>query len=361
MKNYLKKIILAGLSGAVLVPALHATTISLVTVGGNASIKLVEDRLTNSVGGLLPGGSITFNPTNSLIFEATGNLNGGSTNVTWDFNFTGGAGAILDIASQNHVQLANTNSGAGPVSAIPVNAISIVAPETVGISSSALGIHQDYDLVVPLVYVKNNGADLVGVSNITQRLANYLESSGGTLPATYFGGATANTVYFVGRNAIAAVRQVIDANIFFTGSADNFHTNSLGQPTDAGWDGAGSGSEVAANVAAIPGSIGTVAAQDAGSLTKLSYEGVPYSTNNVINGTYPLWGYERYIYFPSPDSRAPSANQLALIQALENAVSAPSYQTNSLFNGKFVTFNAVNASVSRQTTLDGGLIESTVY
>jgi hypothetical protein len=362
MKNYLKKIILAGISGAVLVPALHATNLSLVTVGGNASIKLVEDRLTNSVGGLLPGGSITFNPTNSLIFEATGAWNGGSTNVTWDFNFTGGAAAIQDIASQNYVQLKNTNSGAGPVSSIPVSAISIVAPETVGISSVSLGIHQDYTLVAPLVYVKNNGSDLVGVSNITQRLANYLESSGGTLPATYFGGATATNVYFVGRNSSAAVRQVFDANIFFTGAADNFHTNSLGQPDDTGYDGAGSGSEVAQNVAAIPGAIGTLAVQDAGSLTKLSYEGVPYSTNTVINGTYPIWGYERYIYFPSPDSRAPSADQLKLIQALEKAVSNPGYDyTNSLFQNKFVSYADVNASVKRSKTLDGGLITSQLY
>jgi hypothetical protein len=162
MKNYLKKIILVSISSAVLVPALHATNLSIVSVGGNASIKLVEDRLTNSVGGLLPGGTITFNPTNSLIFEAKGNWNGGSTNVTWDFNFTGGAAAILDIANQNYVQLVNTNSGLGAVSAIPVNAISIVAPETVGISSTALGLQQDYTLVAPLVYVKNNGADLVG-------------------------------------------------------------------------------------------------------------------------------------------------------------------------------------------------------
>ena len=352
MKNYLKKIILAGISGALLVPSLHAVSVSLVTVGGNASIKLVQDRLTNSVGGLLPGGTIVNNATNTLIFRATGNW--GSTNVTWDFNFTGGAAAILDIANQNHVTLQDNSS------AIPVSAISITAPETVGINSTALGIQQDYTLVAPLVYVKNNGADLVGVSNITQRLANYLESSGGTLPATYFGGATANPVYFVGRNTAAAVRQVLDANIFFTGSAINYHTNSAGNPV--AWAGAGSGTEVANNVTIIPGSIGTLAVQDAGSLTKLSYEGVPFSTANVINGTYPLWGYERYIYFPAPDSRAPSANQLTLIQALESAVSDPTYDhSNSLFVNKFVSYADVNASVQRSATLDGGLIFSQVY
>jgi hypothetical protein len=153
---------------------------------------------------------------------------------------------------------------------------------------------------------------------------------------------------------------VLDANIFFTGSAANFHTNSTPGGTPVEYAGAGSGSEVAANVAAIPGSIGTVAVQDAGSLTKLSYEGVPFTTNNVINGTYPLWGYERYIYFT--DSRAPSATQLALIQQLESAVSNPGYDyTNSLFQNKFVSYADVNNSVSRSTTLDGGLITSQNY
>jgi hypothetical protein len=354
MKNYLNKIILAGISSVLLVPAIQAANVSLVTVGGNASIKVVEDRLTNSVGGLLPGGTITFNPGNSLIFRATGNWNGGSTNVTWDFNFTGGAAAILDIANQNQVLLANNTT------AIPVSAISIVAPETVGINSTALGIQQDFTLVAPLVYVKNPGADLVGVTNLTQRLANYLESSGATLPATYFGGATANPVYFVGRNSAAAVRQVIDANIFFTGAAANYHTNALGSPV--AWPGAGSGTEVANNVKVIPGSIGTVAAQDVSTLPQLSYEGVFFSTASVTNGTYPLWGYERYIYFPSPDSRAPSSAQLALITALEGLVSDPTYDhSSSFFVNKFVSYADVNANVSRSTTLDGGLITSQLY
>jgi hypothetical protein len=353
MKNYIKETILAGIAGILLAPALHAATVNIVTVGGNASINLVRDRLTNSVGGLLPNATVTYNSTNSLIFRVVG-VYGGSTNVTWDFNLTGGSAAILDIANQNHVTLADNTT------AIPVNAITIVAPETVGINSTALGLQQDYTLVAPLVYVKNPGADLVGVTNLTQRLANYLESSGATLPATYFGGATANPVYFVGRNTAAAVRQVTDANIFFTGTAANYHTNSLGQPVQ--WAGAGSGTEVANNVKLIPGSIGTVAAQDASTLPQLSYEGVFFSTASVTNGIYPIWGYERYVYFPAPDSRAPSADELGLITALENAVSDPTYDhSNSLFVNKFVSYADVNANVYRSTTLDGGLIYSQIY
>ncbi|MEI6078120.1 MAG: hypothetical protein WCS94_21245, partial [Verrucomicrobiota bacterium] len=323
MKTIIKKLILTGITGALLTPVAHAVTITNLTVGGNASIKIVQDRLTNSVGGVLPGGTITVNSTNSLIFRATGAWNGGSTNVVWDFNFTGGAAAILDIANQNNVTRKDNTVG------IPVNAISITAPETVGIDSTPFT--QDFTLVAPLVFIKNTNTAINSlglITNITQRLAVQLESSGGTLPTAYFGGpATSNNIpgdalYFVGRNSSAAVRQVIDAGIFIKASAQNFTTNTSGQVTNyvdslGNPSGAGSGSEVVSIVRTIPNSIGTVAAQDIPSgWTPLAYEGVPFTTATVTNGFYPLWGYERYIYYPS-GSKAPSSAQLGLIKALE--------------------------------------------
>jgi len=200
-----------------------------------------------------------------------------------------------------------------------------------------------------------------------------LESSGGSLPTAFFGGSPssnnipANALYFVGRNSIAAVRQVADANIYASG-AINYTTNNLGQPIQyvdgqGNPSGAGGGSEVVSIVKLIPNSIGTVAAQDIGTLPTLSYEGVPYSTNNIINGSYPIWGYERYIYYtPGTSTLAPSNDQLSLIQALETAVTDPSFQsTSSLFINKFVSYNAVNASVQRNPHVDGGPITSTIY
>jgi hypothetical protein len=348
MKNHLKKIILTGIAGALLAPALvDASTVTLLTVGGNASIKLIQDRVPSILSGatLVPdiGG-------NSLIFGYTGTYGGNSVN--WHFNLTGGAAAIGDIVNQNHVLAEDGNTY------IPVSATSITAPETVGFDSSPSGLNlvQDVTLVAPLVYIEN--PNLAGiVTNLTQRQAYELEQAKATVPTSFFGGANSYPVYFVGRNSAAAVRQVIDANVYFGGTAYNYHTNGASL-TPILWAGASSGSDVAANVKAITNSIGTVAVQDASTIPQLSYEGISFSVSNVISGSYPLWGYERYIYFPNGDPKAPSANQLALIQALETAVEDPTWQANSLkpFYNKFVSFAAVNASVNRDPTVDGSLI-----
>jgi hypothetical protein len=355
-----KKLSLSVGAGIALATSLPAAQINLVTVGGNATIKLVQDRIPH----ILTGAVLANNATNTLIFRYTGTF-GGKT-VQWDWNLTGGAGAILDIANQTPVTLADNTTG------IPVHAASVTAPETVGIDPSAFT--QDPTLVAPLVFVKNPGPgnDLANITNLTQRNAAYLEASGGFLPTGFFGGSPtstnipANSLYFVGRSSISAVRQVVDANIYATG-AINFNTNSAGQPVPyvdglGNPSGAGSGTEVANIVRVIPNSIGTVAAQDVGTLPTLSYEGVPFSTTNVINGSYPLWGYERYIYYtPGTSTLAPSNDQLSLIQALETAVEDPTYQTtSSLFIGKFVSYDAINASVQRNFHVDGGPITSTV-
>jgi hypothetical protein len=155
------------------------------------------------------------------------------------------------------------------------------------------------------------------------------------------------------------VRQLFDAGVYFTGSAANFTTNSTPPfTTPQPYVGASSGTEVAAIVGVLTNSIGTVAAQDVGSLPTLSYEGVPFTTANVVNGTYPLWGYERYIYVPG----SLTTGQQNIVNALEAAVEAPSFQTSSsLFIGKFVSYSVLNAVNGRSLSLDGGPITSNVY
>jgi hypothetical protein len=340
MKTNITKIVLSGIAAALLVPSMQASTIQLVTVGGNASIKLVQNRIPT----ILSGAVLTTNPTNSLLFKFVGTY-GGNT-IDWEWNLTGGAYAVSAIASSTPVTLED-----GVSTAIPDFATSAVAPETTAIDSSPF--QQDITVVVPVVFVK--GSALGGVTNLTQRQASYLESSGDSLPATYFGGTNNDPVVYVGRNGLSAVRSLIDANVYFSGTALNYTTNSV-PPYSAPqpYIGAGSGSEVAAIVGVLTNSVGTVAAQDIGSLPTLSYEGVPYSTANVLNGTYPLWGYERYIYLPTL-----SGTKLALVQALEAAVTNPTFQsTSSLFINKFVSYSALNALNGRSISGDGGPIFS---
>jgi len=108
----------------------------------------------------------------------------------------------------------------------------------------------------------------------------------------------------------------------------------------------------------IPNAIGTVAAQDVGSFTPLAYEGVPFSITNVVNGSYPIWGYERWLYLNKNQQGAPSANQLAVINALLGAVTDPVYQTTStVFVGNFVPLGQLQV----QRSSDGGPITSTIY
>src|SRR5271165_5184207 len=134
MKNHLKKLIATLAAGATLVPALQAQSVHIVTVGGNATIKLIQNRIPT----ILSGSHLTTSSITNLIFSYTGSY--GSTNVTWDFNLTGGAGATLDLVEQNQVQLV---SGTGA----PTFVATIAAPEDTGIST--VGLHQDQTLVAP--------------------------------------------------------------------------------------------------------------------------------------------------------------------------------------------------------------------
>ena len=65
-----------------------------------------------------------------------------------------------------------------------------------------------------------------------------------------------------------------------------------------------SASKVVTAVTALTNSIGTVAVQNATPpLAPIAFEGVPYSVTNVINGSYPLWGYEHYYFITSAKHR----------------------------------------------------------
>src|SRR5208283_789730 len=121
------------------------------------------------------GGTLTVNPTNSNIFRYTGatvtNVPG---TVTADFNLTGGAGAIVDLINQN------TEVTADNTPQYPTAAISLTAPETIGIDGSVFT--SSNTLVGPVVFVKNNtlANDLAAITNLTQRNAAYLEAAAGT-------------------------------------------------------------------------------------------------------------------------------------------------------------------------------------
>jgi hypothetical protein len=350
----LKKFIAAGLAFAslALTPTLRAN-VEVFLEGGSASQSVIYDRATN----FFAGGTLTVKGGGS---SAIAQFSGTSTNpavsgygtITLDINLNNGAIDGLQALVHQSASSVDTNYSSGATPQIPTFVDSATTPDVVGVNSSGLTALPTY--VVPLVFIKNtNSADTATITNLTQRQAWSLENS--LLPTTYFGGTSTNHVYFVGRNEEAAVRTEIDLNIYNTQTINTYYTNALGQPVlDTSADpGLTSGGAVTATVLVLTNSIGTVAVQNIKKgVAALAYEGVPYSVTNVINGSYPLWGYENYYYITSGQG-TPSSQQLAVINAFYGLITNATFQaTSSVFVGNFIP----NSSLQVQRGSDGGQI-----
>jgi hypothetical protein len=336
-----------------LAPELRAD-VEVFLVGGSASQSVIYDRATN----LFAGGTLSVTGGGS---SAVAKFSGTSTNaalsgygnITLDINVNNGAIDGLQALVGQVANADDTNFTSGPLNPqVPTFVDSATTPEVVGVSSAGLTALPTY--VVPLVFIKNtNSADTAAITNLTQRQAWSLENS--TLQAAYFGSSSTNKIYFVGRNNEAAVRTEIDLNIYNTQTINTYYTNALGQPVlDTSADpGLPSGGAVANTVVVLTNSIGTVAVQNIKKgLAPLAYEGVPYSVSNVINGSYPLWGYENYYYITS-GTGTPSTAQLAVINAFYQSVTNATFQSSSpVFVGNFIP----NPSLQVSRGSDGGQI-----
>jgi hypothetical protein len=367
-KLFAAAIALAGLSFASPVQA----DVTLVVDGGNASRAVQFDRASN----ILSGFTVINKDANTRSYIG-GSLisNPGLGVVNIHFALNGATLGLANLRDQTSEVLA-TN---GP--AAPQLAVSGAYPETVGIDGSIF--NSSPTLIVPFGFIKNpaKSPNLAGVTNLTQRQIAYLQAASGTLPSAFLGGSsTSDIVYVVGRDTGAAVRQVIDANIFFTGTPSFWTTNRLSYQTNAAYNAAynnvfsttpigqpvpnplgghNSGALVTADLNVITNAIGTVASGDFGTFTTLSYEGFQPTGTNIAKGFYPIWGYERW-YYKNSGSGQPSANQLIVINALVGAVTNYAYQHTSgnVFDtSKFVPVSDLEV----QRSSDGGPITSTLY
>jgi hypothetical protein len=366
-KINLKKTIAAGLvlAGAAFTPNLRAD-VTVFIEGGSASQSVLYDRATNLfLNPSYPGGTLT-----NVVGSATAavrEFQGTSQNpalagygaITLDINVANGAVAGLQALTTQISSTGDTNVYGS--NTIPILVDSAASPNAIGgLDSSQLTALPTY--VVPLVYIKNtNSVVTAGITNLTQRQAVSLETSS-PLQGTYYGGTDTNYIYFVGRNLEAAVRTEIDLNIYNTATINTYTTNTtppyylpvLDTSDDPGLS---AGGVVANTVLVLTNSIGTVSVQNIKKgLTPIAYEGVPYSVSNVINGSYPLWGYENYYYITTGSgyAGAPSAAQLAVISAFYNSVTNASFQstTNPVFGSNFIP----NSALQVQRTVDGGQI-----
>jgi hypothetical protein len=355
----LKKNIALGAAAAALAftANLHAA-VSIFIEGGSASQNLLYDRATN----LFAGGTLTVSGAASSAvrrFQGTSlntNLNGYGT-ITLDINVANGAVAGLQALNSQTTGPGDTNILGQPL--VPSFVDSATSPEAVGIDSVAASFSAYPTFVVPLVFIKNaNSADTAAITNLTQRQAVSLETS--TNQARYFGGNSTNQIFFIGRNSQAAVRTEIDLNIYNTLNIQTYYTNASGQATRdlSGDPGLAAGGAVANTVLVLTNGIGTVAVQNLKSgLVSIPYEGVPYSTTNVINGSYPLWGYENYYYIPygSGVSGALSQSQQAVLDTFYQSVTNAAFQAQvgGVFTNNFIP----NTALRVYRDFDGGQIK----
>jgi len=244
----------------------------------------------------------------------------------------------------------------GVATNVPVLVVSSTTPEAVGLSSSPF--NEAKTLIVPYAFIKSPvpalTPGLLTVSNLTQRQAAYLEGSAGpNFHSAYIGGtSTSDSVYLVGRNTASAVRTETDANIYFTGTLATYTTNSSGQPILDPAGGQSSGSTIRVLVNLLTNTIGTVALQDVKTNVELTYEGVPFSTANVENGNYPLWGYEHWYSLKSGQG-APTQAQEAVITNLLAGYTNVTFQTsNPPFTNSYVPYSGLKV----QRSVDGGPI-----
>jgi hypothetical protein len=356
----IKKYIALGLAlaGAAFTPSLHADT-QLLLSGGSASSGVIFERATNLFGGT--GNYTVVNGSSSTTRTYYGSIPGnpGLGTVTLAINLAVGAVGALNDISVGSPEPVSIGGGITSSSFIPTIVDSSATPGVVGVDPSQFVELPTY--IVPYVFIKNtNSANTAGITNLTQNQAQALESSGATIPAAFFGGSGTNVIYFVGRNRDSAVRTEIDLNINTTGF-QTYTTNGLGQivqdtnsvDLEGNIDpGTISGSAEAGVVAYLTNSIGEVAVQNIVTGTAaLAYNGVAYSTNSVIDGSYALWNPENYYYIASNIS----SNQLAVLNLFYSSITNSSYYSNSQFKNKFIPTPWVRSNVTRNG--DGGPIK----
>ena len=351
MKSKLIQSLVLTSLAAVICTAPVLADVTVVIVGGNATRAVQFDRAA----AVLTGASVVNGPNSNVRSYVNGTITAapGLGHVTVHFRLDGAALGLQQLRDQVSITTATS------ASLKPQQAVSGTFPETVGIDSSIFSGRRT--LVIPFGYVKNTllPNTINGITNLTQRQAALLEATAGTLPTAFFGGeSTSDILYLIGRDTGAAVRQVIDANIYFTGSPSFFTTNASPNPplppiATAGHDGGG---KVVSDLLGIPNAIGTLASSDFGTFTPIAFEGFLPTRQNVITGKYPIWGYESW-YIRNSGTGQPDAAQKVVLDALYTAVTDATYQTTSPLFSTLVPLSLLQVD----RTADGGPITSTLY
>jgi len=360
MKN--SKTLLTLLAGTLIAGAAYGQV--EVTITGSTAFRAITIDRAASLFDVQPPAGVTNDAStglmtfNGTVSNAVPSL--GATPVKIRLSFSGSAAGMIAVRNQTGVPTAET-PGVN-VNKTPDLALSDVFPGAATPPLPESAFNRSQLGVIPFVYVKNSA--LVGITNITREQAVLLMTASGAyvdelgnpvpaMPASYLGGVSTAPIYMVGRDSGSGTRITVEKDIGFVGTPTLWATNAAGQYVLT--NGFSSGGIERGVIANRSDAIGYLGRADYNSIsafaTAISYNGVAYSTANVQNGSYGLWGYEHIV------NRAGglSANQTLIRNALIARIKDPVFQnTNPLYTSSFESLSSMHV----ERGADGGTITS---
>jgi hypothetical protein len=340
--------LLTALAGVALCSAANAQV--NVTIGGSTAIRgLLYDRVVSLFS---PAPTISSNSANFVTFSGSVTGVAGTTVIRCSGSGSSeGLDALVSGAFQptcvNGLTTLETNR------ALDICLSDIFSESAYPVSFDSGNFDVSKLCVIPFVFMKNSTAgSLTGVTNLTrdQALALFTTSSS-NFPQSFYGGTTTNkAVLLVGRNPLSGTRITIDKDTGFTASPRYWMTNSTGGLTNGpGYDSGAKVRDTVRNYVNTIGYLGGVQSDiTSATTTLLTYDGVPFAPANVINGSYPLWGYEQILN----NAGVLDPNQTTVRDNLIAAFANATFTSSALFTNSAVKLS--DMQVQRAT--DGATI-----
>jgi hypothetical protein len=153
------------------------------------------------------------------------------------------------------------------------------------------------------------------------------------MPASYLGANSSAIVYLIGyynSDMLMTVRACLgDLNASDTYGPTLWTTNGAGQFIQSSHLSAGPSASgiVQGNSNALAFTPASDYQSAVPNVTAVAYNGVPYSTANVTNGSYTLWGYGQIF-----NKTGLTAGKQAMRDALVNAITSAAYASSPLFS-----------------------------
>jgi hypothetical protein len=379
------KMILAGALAATLIASANATEIDITLVGSSAFRAITYNRIES----LYDSGftyTVHSSDTAAKSYKtysgtASNALGTAGTTIIVRCNFVGsieGLQALQSQAAQYTVDpVTPTGSSTSATNSVfnssysadivlsdvyPGSSVPSIDATSAGFSSGVIGVQ-------PFAMIKAANTDGASVTNITREQLSSLFKNSGSMPASWLGvtGSSGNNpVYLIGRYTMSGTRVTVERVNGNANTTENLYayTNTASGFVNVGNTGYSSGGTVITAVtnAAYYGASGVVigyagnadASNSDGTpkagLTKLAYNGVPFSLTNVATGSYQLWSYEHMLWLSTL-----SGTKSTFRSSLYSAITNNTFQTG---NSAYYAYNVPLSWMQVYRTTDGGIVKS---